>query len=197
METDNPIELIQSTLAGFQIGPDLKSLAHIQIAKEEISKHRQQQLQDSVSLLKALSRKLEVSAQTLVSLENSSRENDHEKAVVSLDRRRFQLAKAINDTETEIMSLESTLQNIKTQLLELEETPKKSQEASEDDATLLKLQCYRSLGIELMEDETTGGRKAIIHTDKKISVVQITQKNDPFFYSNRLWELLYEQNTES
>ncbi|EPX71020.1 spindle pole body protein Spc24 [Schizosaccharomyces octosporus yFS286] len=190
--SDNPVDLIRSTLDGFEIAPDLKTLSKIQDLGAHIERTREEKIDDSRNILKALSRKLEISSQVTEALKQATESPEHAEEILQKDREKFQLAKQLNDTETEIMNLESQLQRMKEQILQLQKEEEKEEDFHhyEDDAALLRLRFYHSLGFDLQSFDDMEQRKVIVYTKNDLRTVQISNKYTPFFYSNYLWDLM-------
>lgn len=111
-----------------------------------------------------LSRKLEISTQAMESLKQTAESSQHAEEILSREKEKFRIAKLLNITENEIMSLESQLQKMKEQLLQLEERENTSEDIcqSEENANMLKLNFYHSLGFDLETAENTGNKRVII-----------------------------------
>ncbi|KAL2315923.1 Kinetochore protein spc24 [Schizosaccharomyces pombe] len=194
--SDSPIELMRSTLAGFQIAPDVKTISNIQDIRAQIQSFREKELEESQTKFKVLSRKLEISTQAMESLKQTAESSQHAEEILSREKEKFRIAKLLNITENEIMSLESQLQKMKEQLLQLEERENTSEDIcqSEENANMLKLNFYHSLGFDLETAENTGNKRVIIHTENDLQTVQISNKYSPYFYSNYFWDLLDDSN---
>lgn len=81
-----------------------------------------------------------------------------------LESEKFSLAKAVNEAESETHRLEGELARLREELERVEAEDVERVAVGEDEGgEVLKLKVYRSLGIELEEDEKTGEvKKAIV-----------------------------------
>lgn len=115
--------------------------------------------------------------------------------MLALDREKFQLAKSINELESSTHTLEGKLQQLKEELemVDAEDVLADPKMVAEDDV-LLKLKVYRSLGIEVEQDEDVPGvfTKAIVRNPAKgdVHVVKIESRFSRFFYANYFWNVL-------
>ncbi|EED13187.1 conserved hypothetical protein [Talaromyces stipitatus ATCC 10500] len=121
----------------------------------------------------------------------------HAQEILELDAQKFRIAKAASDLEIESERLEGDLEMLKERLAELEaqglegdETVRREREA--DDATILRLKVYRSLGIDVEADDAGNYNKAIIRNSRKgdVHVVKIDPKFSRFFYANYFWQTM-------
>ncbi|EMR10833.1 hypothetical protein PNEG_00979 [Pneumocystis murina B123] len=188
-----PQELIQSTLSGFQIDLDLQSISRICERLDTISKNREIKQQNIKTISKNLERQLEISKSSIQAYENSPSRAEHASIILAMDRDKFSLAKNINELESSIHTLDTTYLRLKEELEELEsEDIMKDNYEMTDDSTLLRLKIYRTLGIDLHEDEAGNYVKAIIRNknNNDMHVVNIEPRYSSFFYSNYLWDLI-------
>lgn len=115
--------------------------------------------------------------------------------MLALDREKFQLAKSINELESSNHALEGKVQQAKEELemVEADDVLSDPKIVAEDDV-LLKLKVYRSLGIEVEQDEEVPGvfTKAIVRNTAKgdVHVVKIESRFSKFFYANYFWNVL-------
>lgn len=99
----------------------------------------------------------------MVASQSSPSRDRHVSSMLDLEREKFGLAKSINDLESGTNALESTLSKLKEEsaCLDNEDPLKKDTHTSVDDSNILRLKVYRSLGIELVEDDKGNYSKAI------------------------------------
>lgn len=117
--------------------------------------------------------------------------------MVELDTQKFRIAKAASDYEIECERLEAELETLKARLAELEEQGVEGDESARrereaNDATVLRLKIYRSLGIDAEADENGNYNKAVIRDSRKgdVHVVNIDPKFSRFFYANYFWQTM-------
>ncbi|KAG4301569.1 hypothetical protein PCANB_001749 [Pneumocystis canis] len=194
MMIEMPQELIQSTLSGFQISLDLQSISRIQDTFRETCKNRDIKQQNSKAILKVLQRELELSKSLALTSQNSPSRAKHTSVMLAMDRDKFSLAKNINELESSIHTMDATYSRLKEELelLESEDIMKDTQELMTDDSTLLRLKIYRTLGIDLFEDDVGNYTKVIIRNknNNDVHVVNIEPRYSYFFYSNYFWDLI-------
>jgi len=92
--------------------------------------------------------------------------------------------------EGELEMLKERLAELEAQGLEGDEMARREREA--DDATILRLKIYRSLGIDVEADEAGNYHKAVIRNSRKgdVHVVNIDPKFSRFFYANYFWQTM-------
>ncbi|KAF8453969.1 Spc24 subunit of Ndc80-domain-containing protein [Terfezia claveryi] len=187
--------LISSTVTNFNIKSDIHSFERIAEHLQAIQKARTSAVEESRNNLLALSRKLELAKTNTNSLLNSHTAKDHSSTMLALDREKFQLAKSINELESSNHALEGKVQQAKGELesVEADDVLSDPKVVAEDDV-LLKLKVYRSLGIEVEQDEEVPGvfTKAIVRNPAKgdVHVVKIESRFSKFFYANYFWNVL-------
>lgn len=86
--------------------------------------------------------------------------------------------------------LKERLADLESQGLEGDEATRREREA--DDATILRLKIFRSLGIDIEPDEAGNFNRAVIRNSRKgdVHVVNIDPKFSRFFYSNYFWSTM-------
>lgn len=132
-----------------------------------------------------------------------------------LDTEKFRVAKQVNDLEIEEERLSQELERLKGELEDVEaqgvEGGERKVDLAEEDAVVcvdawlivsvnlltalyrLKLRAYRSLGIDVEADPTTGNyNKAVIRNAAKgdVHVVNIDPKFSRFFYAKYFWDTM-------
>ncbi|RAL13754.1 Spc24-domain-containing protein [Aspergillus homomorphus CBS 101889] len=194
---ESPATLIHHTIGNFNIHPDRQAVTRINDSLATLQQSRELRMREAESALRKLSRHL------------SALNNQHEEAMaahdagrhaaemVELDTKKFRVAKAATELEIESERLETELEMLKERLAELEAQGVEGDEPTRreremDDATLLRLKIYRSLGVDIEADETGNFNKAIIRNSRKgdVHVVNIDPKFSRFFYSNYFWSTM-------
>ncbi|RUP47543.1 Spc24 subunit of Ndc80-domain-containing protein [Jimgerdemannia flammicorona] len=187
---DEPRALIQQTVAMFNPSGDVEAVHRISETMRQTEEIRKKSRQESQGVLRALSRKLESVKSGATRPPGVADEHAHAARMVGLDREKFALAKGINELEQNLSSLEAGLQQIRDEIAALE--AEDAEEEVPPDQTVLKLQIYRSLGIELVEDAVGNYTKARIRSFPRndIHTLVIDDKYSRFFYANYLWGML-------
>ncbi|KAF2279238.1 kinetochore protein-like protein spc24 [Westerdykella ornata] len=193
---EEPAALIAQCTKNFKFDGDRDSLLRISDSLSTLSQFRTHHLNDLHATLQKLSR----THQTLVSQHNHtlSQHNPttHAQEILRLDTEKFKIAKQASDLEIEGERLQSELARLGGVLAELEEEGVEGGErekAPDEDATVLKLKVYRTLGIDVEADPTTGlYNKAVIRNAAKgdVHVVNIDPKFSRHFYTNYFWRTL-------
>ncbi|KAI9731161.1 MAG: kinetochore-associated Ndc80 complex subunit spc24 [Cirrosporium novae-zelandiae] len=194
---EDPATLIHHTIGNFNIQPDRLALGRITESLSALQQARDLRVREAESALRKLSRNLS----TLESHHNETVTNhdnsQHATQIVELDTQKFRIAKAASDLEIEAERLEQELQGLKERLQDLEIQGVEGDESARavremEDATILKLKVYRSLGIDVEADKAGNFSKAVIRNTQKgdVHVVNIDPKFSNFFYANYLWNTM-------
>ncbi|KAK8188081.1 kinetochore protein-like protein spc24 [Phyllosticta capitalensis] len=194
---EDPATLIHQCASNFNIAPDRSALSRITTSQFHLSAFRQHHLQDQQTTLQALSRKLSAlqSQQNLAAAQHNP--GEHASEILRLDTEKFRVAKQVNDLEIEEERLSQELERLKGELEDVEaqgvEGGERKVDLAEEDAVVLKLRAYRSLGIDVEADPTTGNyNKAVIRNAAKgdVHVVNIDPKFSRFFYAKYFWDTM-------
>ncbi|KAF1850763.1 Spc24-domain-containing protein [Cucurbitaria berberidis CBS 394.84] len=192
---EDPAALIAQCTSHFKISNDTASLLRIGDSLSTLSTFRTQHLQSIQSSLSALNR----THQTLSANHNHTlaqhNPTNHAAEILRLDTAKFKIAKQASDLEIEGERLQQDLGRLGGVASELEEEGVEggAVERPGDDATVLKLKLYRTLGIDVEADPTTGEyNKAIIRNAAKgdVHVVNIDPKFSRHFYTNYFWRTM-------
>ncbi|KAJ5662218.1 Kinetochore-Ndc80 subunit Spc24 [Penicillium maclennaniae] len=180
---EDPGTLIHHTIGNFNIHPDKQAVTRINDSLATLQQSRDLRIREAESSLRKLGRQLNsLSAQheEAVAVHDSSK---HAEEIVQLDTKKFRIAKAATELEVESEHLES-------QGLEGDETTRREREA--DDATILRLKIFRSLGVDIEPDEAGNFNRAVIRNSRKgdVHVVNIDPKFSRFFYANYFWSTM-------
>ncbi|KAB8235524.1 kinetochore-associated Ndc80 complex subunit spc24 [Aspergillus alliaceus] len=194
---ENPGTLIHHTIGNFNIQPDKQAVTRINDSLATLQQSRELRVRDAESALRKLSRllhSLNAQHEEAVSAHDSGK---HAADMVELDTKKFRIAKAATELEIESERLESELEMLKERLADLEAQGLEGDESTRrerelDDATILRLKIYRSLGVDIEADDAGNFNKAIIRNSRKgdVHVVNIDPKFSRFFYSNYFWSTL-------
>ncbi|EAW18896.1 kinetochore Spc24 family protein [Aspergillus novofumigatus IBT 16806] len=194
---EDPATLIHHTIGNFNIQPDKQAVTRINDSLSTLQQSRELRMRDAESALRKLSRNLHaLTAQheEAVSAHDSAK---HAAQMVELDTKKFRIAKAATELEIESERLEGELEMLKERLAELEAQGLEGDEATRrereaDDATILRLKIYRSLGIDIEADEAGNFGKAVIRNSRKgdVHVVNMDPKFSRFFYANYFWSTM-------
>ncbi|KAF7167312.1 hypothetical protein CNMCM5623_000639 [Aspergillus felis] len=194
---EDPATLIHHTIGNFNIQPDKQAVTRINDSLSTLQQSRELRMRDAESALRKLSRNLHALTAQHEEAESAHDSAKHAAQMVELDTKKFRIAKAATELEIESERLEGELEMLKERLAELEaqglegdETTRREREA--DDATILRLKIYRSLGIDIEADDAGNFGKAVIRNSRKgdVHVVNMDPKFSRFFYANYFWSTM-------
>ncbi|KAH1486418.1 hypothetical protein LV164_005158 [Aspergillus fumigatus] len=194
---EDPATLIHHTIGNFNIQPDKQAVTRINDSLSTLQQSRELRMRDAESALRKLSRNLHALTAQHEEAVSSHDSAKHAAQMVELDTKKFRIAKAATELEIESERLEGELEMLKERLAELEAQGLEGDEATRrereaDDATILRLKIYRSLGIDIEADEAGNFSKAIIRNSRKgdVHVVNMDPKFSRFFYANYFWSTM-------
>ncbi|TKA70853.1 hypothetical protein B0A55_04989 [Friedmanniomyces simplex] len=197
---EDPVTLIHETTAQFKTPPDRESLTRLSSSLAHLHTTRSHRLSTHHAALKHLSRKLN-SLQSQVGFEEEGYDaGKHASEMLRLDREKFRVAKGVSEGEAEGERLGAELGALRGQLVGLEGEGVEGgrrvgggAQGEGEDEVVLKLHVYRSLGIAVTQDATTGefNRAVIRNTDRgDVNVVNVDGKLSQSFYAKMFWESL-------
>lgn len=179
----------------FHIAPDKDSISRVHDSLHTLATARQSRIDNQSSTLKSLSRRLN----NLTSQANYEDEHHdasaHASEMLRMDTDKFRIAKGVNDAEIEGERLSGELAALQQTLETLEkegvEGGKRGERESED-AIVLKLAFYRSLGIDVEEPEQAGGEytRAVVRNSDRgdVNVLEVDGSRSKRHYANIFWE---------
>ncbi|KAF9122244.1 kinetochore-associated Ndc80 complex subunit spc24 [Mortierella sp. 14UC] len=258
---ENIVALIQEVASQFQrSGTDLQNIQTTTHDMRETEKLRNQMMHDARTMLQKMSRNLQLSRSKGSRQHVDPDSLRHDDRMMELDHRQFTIAKAIQDADQEIASLEAEIHQLRMQSLELDSSytstsasgQSTSASASKGDGSsngqggysasgedagsivqngdagtngsvaggrggrsggmdkdevmlndeedilddtahamaVLRLQLYRGLGIEMLENELGVYSKARIRSSSKneVHLVKFDDQLSPYFQTNLIWE---------
>lgn len=182
----------------FHIAPDKDSLTRVSDSLHALATARQSRIDHQSSVLSSLSRRLNnLKGQTSYEEERHDA-GKHAEEMLKMDTEKFKIAKGVNDAEIESERLSGELAALKQSLQTLEregvEGGARGKTAEErEDEIVLKLQFYRSLGIDANQDASTGEyNRAVVRNSAKgdVNVVNVDGTMGKSFYANMVWDSL-------
>lgn len=159
---DEPSELLCSLIDNFNIPNDTRALSRIADNLTKLRSSRQKVQDEHRATLRLLSRKAEIAGSSLESSIAAAKARNHSEKMLIADRENLGLAKSVNELESTTHALEGQLARLREELKKIESTDLLGTAVEEDDGAALKLRLYRSMGIELEEDESGIYTKAIV-----------------------------------
>lgn len=182
----------------FHTAPDKDSLSRVTESLHLLASARQQRIDDQASVLSALSRRLNNLKSQHSYEEERHDAGKHAAEMLKMDTEKFRIAKGVNDAEIESERLSGELAALKQQLQTLEKEgveggARGGRNEEQQDATVLKLSFYRSLGIDISQDASTGEyNRAVIRNSTRgdVNVVNVDGTMGTSFYSNMFWNSL-------
>ncbi|KAK3812450.1 MAG: hypothetical protein J3R72DRAFT_530134 [Linnemannia gamsii] len=252
---ENVVTLIQEVASQFQRSgsgnDDLQNIQKTTHDMREAEMLRREMMENARTLLQKLSRNLNFSRSKGSRQHVDPDSLRHDDRMMELDQRKFGIAKAIQDTEQDIASLEAEIHQLRMQSLELDSSygstsgpstsaaaaSKSGNSGTGEDAgsdaqngdagsngsvvggrggrnggmdkdevmlndeedilddtahamAVLRLQLYRGLGIEMLENELGVYSKARIRSSSKneVHLVKFDDQLSPYFQTNLIWE---------
>lgn len=184
-------------------------MGRVNDSRATLAQARELRLRDGEASLRKLGRQLAAARARHEELAAAHRAADHANQISALDTRKFRIAKAASDLETDAERLSSRLADLSARLTELELQGAEggvgggaaggpggeggSTADLVEDEVLLRLKVYRSLGIEVERDAEGGDfARAVVRNDRKgdVHVVNLDKKFSRFFYANYFWQTL-------
>jgi len=158
------------------------------VKMQETAARRKEEDDKTRAELKALSVKLTAARQSAQRLPNVPSHSAHAQTISDLDDKRFGLVKAIEEGEAALNDREVECNRLKAELKDLEEM-----DASEEvdlDGAAIRLNLYRELGFEWVEDKGTCEHKILIQSDD-VHVVALDELSSESILdrTTRLWKL--------
>ncbi|KAI9935011.1 hypothetical protein ASPWEDRAFT_54056 [Aspergillus wentii DTO 134E9] len=194
---EDPATLIHHTVGNFNIQPDKQAITRINDSLSTLQQSRELRISDAESALRKLSRNLHSQNSQYEEAVAAHDSGKHAEQIVELDTRKFRVAKAASDLEVESERLEGELEMLKERLADLEAQGLEGDEPTRrerelDDATILRLKIYRSLGVDIEADDAGNFNKAVIRNSRKgdVHVVNVDSKFSRFFYANYFWSTM-------
>lgn len=189
------IQLISQCTSHFKLDSDRSSLLRISDSLSTLSSFRQQHISSLQSTLTRLGRNHQTLASNHSHTLSQHNPTTHASEILRLDTEKFKIAKQASDLEMEGERLEGELSRLGGVLSELEAEGVEGGErekAPEEDATVLKLKVYRSLGVDVEADSAGQYNKAVIRNAAKgdVHVVNIDPKFSRNFYTNYFWRTM-------
>lgn len=187
------LPLVQYTLENFDIQEDLDKWDNIQNKIRETHNNRRGKLDEMGSTLRSLSRQLELAKASMQEAQSKADTANISQELKNLDKEKFLLAKSINEIEQQNASSLTLIDQLTLELQRLEnEDSSQALTQDIDDAEILKLKVYRSLGIELetASQSQVPTRALIQSSNGKIQIFNLDKNYSPSFVSNYLWERL-------
>lgn len=187
------LPLVQYTLENFDIQEDLDKWDTIQSKIRDTHLSRRGKLDEMGTTLRSLSRQLELAKASMQEAQSKADAANISQELKSLDKEKFLLAKSINEMEQQNASSLTLIDQLTLELQRLENEDTSQALAEDiDDAEILKLKVYRSLGIELeaASQSQVPTRAVIQSSNGKIQIFNLDKNYSPSFVSNYLWERL-------
>ncbi|KAF2744446.1 Spc24-domain-containing protein [Sporormia fimetaria CBS 119925] len=191
-----PATLIAQCTANFKSGPDHACLMRIGESLDTLKQFREQSMSEMQETLARLERTKKTLASQINHTLSQHNPTTHAQEILRLDTEKFKIAKQASDLEVEGERLQNEVQRLGGVLQELEEEGVEGgdrEKGADEDATVLKLKVYRTLGIDVEADPTTGQyNKAVIRNAAKgdVHVVNIDPKFSRQFYTNYFWRTM-------
>ncbi|KAM3423674.1 Kinetochore protein Spc24 [Cercospora zeina] len=189
---EDPVELMAEATNKFHITPDKDSLTRVHESLNALHQARSLRLDNQTTILSTLSRKLnKVHSAHNYDVERHDA-GQHAQNMLKMDTEKFRIAKGVNDAEIESERLSGELAALRQQLETLEregvEGGRKADMA--EDEIVLKLQFYRSLGIDARRDDASGDFKSAVISNSERGDVTVIDLKDERANVDAFWDAL-------
>ncbi|KAG8929675.1 hypothetical protein FRC01_003945 [Tulasnella sp. 417] len=168
---------------------DINLMKRVAVLMEGSVRQRQEEVEQMRSELKPLTSKLVSARQSCQRPTSVPTPAAHAQTISKLDAKRFKLVKSIEEGEGALNEKEAEYRRLKAELKELEE--KDVTNDVELDGTAVRLNLYRELGFQWVEDKASDeASKIIIRSESDdVHLVRLDDSLRDFELKNRLWEL--------
>ncbi|KAK9768546.1 hypothetical protein K7432_000756 [Basidiobolus ranarum] len=185
---EEPRALIKQTIDTFQPSGDLNVIRYVNKLLSQTDELRQKHANECKDINKTLENELELAKSSTSSYKALAVDLQGEN-VHNLEREKLFLTKQLQDSEAKLGSLKSELQQLEEELTELTDLPIEDDLAP--DQTILKLQIYRSLGIDAIPDEQGNLNKVRVRSTEKndIHTLSVDEQQSKYACANQLWDL--------
>ncbi|KAF3042314.1 kinetochore-associated Ndc80 complex subunit spc24 [Didymella keratinophila] len=192
---EDPAALISQCTSHFKIANDTASLLRISDSLSTLSQFRTQHLQSLQSSISQLLRTHQTLSANHSHTLSQYNPTNHAAEILRLDTEKFKIAKQASDLEIEGERLQQERERLSgvAQDLEAEGVEGGEREKAESEDATMQLKLYRTLGIDVEADPTTGQyNKAVIRNAAKgdVHVVNIDPKFSRHFYTNYFWRTM-------
>jgi Spc24 subunit of Ndc80 len=177
----NYYPLIQDAIDNFEIAGDLNTWDRTEAEITRLEERRNARLEETRESLRSLSRKLEIARS---SAQLSPTHRDTAQRLTQLDKEKFALVKSINELESVQTPGQVVLEELQNELETLNST--QLNRAQINDSDVLKLQIYRNLGFDFIDDNS----KVLIQStsNRNVEVFPLAETNSKYVTANYLWE---------
>ncbi|ODQ80883.1 hypothetical protein BABINDRAFT_166452 [Babjeviella inositovora NRRL Y-12698] len=207
-----PAVLLRSTIDNFQLEPDLQTVDRINDSISLLKTSRENQINEETTILANLTRQLEISENSLKEFQGSEPVLATAEQLQENERKKFTLAKNLNDLEMQLNNLNLQLNKLNNEydkadqeynnfIAYQEEVPLSSGldgVTASDDSTVLKLKLYRSLGIKIEQPGMAAPdtnpsdllEKVVIYNKVQdtTNILKLDEKYSDYFVSNYVWD---------
>ncbi|KAF9476323.1 hypothetical protein BDN70DRAFT_882571 [Pholiota conissans] len=151
---------------------------------------RKKELEEAHANLKALTRAMEAARISSTRPASVPSEQAHLSALNDLDKSRLSLAKAISDAETLLGSKDAELSALKDEARRLEVYDPATDHENELDGTTLRLQFFKGMGFEPINDKNGRAVKMIVRLQSgDVQTVDFNDGRTDAEYTEMLWKL--------
>ncbi|ORX90567.1 Spc24-domain-containing protein [Basidiobolus meristosporus CBS 931.73] len=185
---EEPRALIKQTIDTFQPSGDLDVIRYVNKLLTQTEELRQKHANECKDINKTLENELELAKSSTTSYKSLANDLKGEN-VHNLEREKLFLSKQLQDSETKLGSLKTELEQLESELAELTSLPVEDELAP--DQTILKLQIYRSLGVDVIPDELGNLNKIRVRSTEKndIHTLSLDENSSKYSQVNHLWDL--------
>ncbi|KND03755.1 uncharacterized protein SPPG_01210 [Spizellomyces punctatus DAOM BR117] len=185
-----PRALAYTLMEGMNPSQDAALIRSIDDMMRKTEDERTKVAEDARATLKALSRQLQLAKENAERPKRELEVHQHADRMVTLDREKYTVARNIADIDATIESLECQLSQLQNELVVLEREERTEAEMPPTEQRL-KLELFRSLGIELQRSDAGEFTKCKVRCYPRhdIQILEFEDKFSRYFYANMLWDM--------
>lgn len=199
MLQEPPAVFLRLTIDGFELEPDLATLADIRTATARRADERARQLADAQQTTAQLEQQVVQLEQQVAQFRQATLTVSTAAALAACDEEKLALAKQLNDGETLLNATNLQLLQLHAQFDEADRALRDHNDAqlrpvlqeaphASDDASVLRLKVYRLLGVLI--EPRGDGETAVLYSKQTgtTSVLPLDGQYLDYFVANYLWE---------
>ncbi|KAL1621220.1 putative kinetochore protein spc24 [Diplodia seriata] len=194
---EDPAGLIGQCIGSFNVGPDKAALGRSKSAYGNLQSFRRDQVRTEQDKLQQLSRHLSSLQSQHNVTTRSHNPAEHAAEILRLDTEKFKVAKQVSDLEIEEERLASEFDRLKAELEEIdaqgvEGGNMRRNNYDDEDAVLLKLRIFRTMGIDPIIDPASGNyiQAVITSSTRKCDAhtLNVDTNNSRYLVAKFIWD---------
>ncbi|KAI8854317.1 Spc24 subunit of Ndc80-domain-containing protein, partial [Chytridium lagenaria] len=191
-DDNDPRLILPIILAQLDPTEDLTIISDIKRTLLTTEKLRQKTSNDTMDLLRSLSRDIDGVKRETGQMNRFVAEKEHRNRLALLDSKKFSTAKEIQDIHEIVEHLEEEKRQLTKELVELQKLENEEFRRKPDENGL-RLQIFTQLGITAVVDDVTGNiTKCLVSSSYKneMTLIDINDETySKYYYANVLWDM--------